>query len=111
MRAAGEVDALRMQSHHIEFRGTYRYADIDALDRALAAAREQLDAKPDDEIDWMSCFVRQGSRLWVHAHLPSGVDPLAAAAVVEVLARDAIEGIVEARRGDLPLDYFPCGIS
>jgi hypothetical protein len=98
-----------MQSQHIEFRGTYRYADIDALDRALSAAREKLDTRPHDDIDWMRCFIRQGSRLWVNADVPSGVDPMAAAAIVELLAREAVEGIVEARRGDVPVDYFPCG--
>jgi hypothetical protein len=57
----------------------------------------------------MRCFVRQGSRLWVNAEVPSGVDPGAAATIVEVLAREAVEGLVEARRGDIALDYFPCG--
>ena len=98
-----------MQTQPIEFRGTYRYADVDALDRALAAARERLDNRPEDDIDWMQCLVRQGSRLWVNADVPSGKDPMAAALIVEVLARNAIEGLVEARRGDVPLDYFPCG--
>jgi hypothetical protein len=98
-----------MQSQHIEFRGTYRYADIEALDRALVAAREQLDRRLEADIDWMRCFIRQGSRLWVNADVATGVDLIAAAAIVDVLARDAIEGLVEARRGDVSLDYFPCG--
>jgi hypothetical protein len=98
-----------MQSQPIEFRGTYRYADIAALDRALAAARERLDARPEDDIDWMRCLIRQGSRLWVSADVPSGVDPMPASLVVEVLARDAIEGLVEVTRGDVAIDYFPCG--
>ncbi|HEY5945896.1 MAG TPA: hypothetical protein VIV40_10420 [Kofleriaceae bacterium] len=98
-----------MQTEHIEFSGTYRYADPDALDRALTAAREQLDSRPEDVVDWMRCFIRQGSRLWVRAQLPSEADPIFAATLVETLARSAVEGLVEARRGDLALDYFPCG--
>ena len=94
----------------IELRGTYLYANSDALDRALAAARSRLDAElhGDRDVDWMRCFMRQGSRLWIHGQLPDAAITVAVG-VVTVLANDAVEGVVVARRGEQALDYFPCG--
>jgi hypothetical protein len=99
-----------MTNESIELRGTYLYANPDALDRALAAARSRLDAELDGdrEVDWMRCFMRQGSRLWVHGQLPDQAITLAVG-VVTVLANEAVEGLVVARRGEQALDYFPCG--
>jgi hypothetical protein len=98
-----------MQHDMIEFRGTYLYADPAALERALVAAREQLLVEDDFDIEWLRCFIKHGARLYVRAQLPCDADRFAAAAIVETLAREAVEGVVEARRDDVHVDFFPCG--
>jgi hypothetical protein len=98
-----------MQHESIEFRGTYLYADPAALERAMAAAREQAASDDDLDLEWLRSFVSHGARLYVRAQLPISADRFAAANVVETLARDAVEGVVEARRGDVALDFFPSG--
>jgi hypothetical protein len=100
-----------MRDDHIEYRGTYRYATPDALERALASAREHLD---DDELHelgqaWARFFVRSGTTLRIEATLPISADRFGTAAVLEALASTAVEGVVEARRGAHRLDLFPSG--
>ena len=100
--------------HHdaIRFHGSYRYASPDALERALAAARQWLDEEElyDLDGDWLACFVASGATLRIDTLLPIEADRHAAVAVMEALAHDALEGIVEAQRGETRLDAFPSGV-
>lgn len=92
----------------IEFDGVFRYATRDMVDLALSAARAHLDEEPVEVgVDWMRAFSQQGTSLRVRATLPVEGDRFVAAAVMELLACHAIEGVVEARRGGRPLDLFP----
>lgn len=92
----------------IEFRGSYRYPSPAELDRALAAARTRIadDDHADIEPDWTHAFQRLGATLRIDVALPHAADRYLAAAVLESLASTAIEGIVEARRGGLTLDWW-----
>ena len=87
----------------------YRYPDLIGLESALAAARALIDDEElaDMEPDWLRSFVRLGTTLRVTALLPVEADRYLAAAVLEVLARPAIEGVVEASRDGVRLDWFP----
>lgn len=101
-----------MQHDSIRFHGSYRYASPQILERALATARRWLDEEElyDLDGDWLACFVAAGAVLRIDTLLPVEADRFAAVAVMEALAEDALEGVVEARRGELRLDAFPCGI-
>lgn len=98
-----------MLNQAIEFRGTYRYTSTAELERALVAARDRIadDELADLEPDWTRAFQRLGATLRVDVQLPHSADRYLAAAVLETLASTAIEGVVEARRGGLCLDWFP----
>ena len=91
----------------IDLRGSYRYATIEALDTALDTARAQLH---DDDLDadWLRSFTKRGTTLAVHARLDLS-DPFAAAHVVETLARDAIEGVVDLAQLGHSFDSFVSG--
>jgi hypothetical protein len=90
----------------VHFHGTYRYATRENLEQAIASARAVLAEDDDGEGDaWMRCFVTRGTVLTVN--LTSRIDRFCAAAVFDLLAESAIEGAVEARLGDLHIDYFP----
>ncbi len=97
--------------HHgaIEFRGMYRYRTLSNLEGALAAARALIDDEElaDLEPDWLRSFVVRGDTLRVSAMLPVEADRYLAAAVLEVLANPAIEGVVEASRDGKRVDWFP----
>lgn len=101
-----------MQHDSIRFLGSYRYANPSVLEEALASARRWLDEEElyDLDGDWLACFVASGATLRIDTQLPLEADRFAAVAVMEALAQDALEGIVEARRGDVRLDAFPCGV-
>lgn len=103
----------KVAMHHdtIRFHGVYRYPSADVLARALASARAWLDEEElyDLEGDWLANFVTAGATLKVDTLLPLEADRYAAVAVLEALAQDAIEGVVEARRGDTRIDSFPSG--
>ena len=101
-----------MQPASIRFHGSYRYATPEALQRALEAARRWLDEEElyDLEGDWLGCFVASGATLRIDTQLPIEADRFAAVAVMEALAEHALEGIVEAQRGEQRLDAFPCGV-
>jgi hypothetical protein len=90
----------------VHFHGTYRYANRDNLERAIASARAVLADEDASEIEaaWMRCFVTRGTVLTVN--LTSRVDGFSAAAVFDVLAQAAVEGAVEARVGDRHIDLF-----
>ena len=91
----------------VHFHGTYRYATRENLEHAISSARAVLADDDASEIDaaWMRCFVTRGTVLTVN--LTSRVDRFSAAAVFDRLAESAIEGAVEARLGDLHIDFFP----
>ncbi len=95
-----------MQNLKLEFRGSFRYANHDALDRALCEARDMLD---DDELTelerrWMSFLSRTGMTVHVDAILPETTDRYIAAAVIGALARTAVAGQVHVTRGQQLLD-------
>jgi hypothetical protein len=98
-----------MATDTIEVRGSYRYPSCEELELAIAAARERID--DDDhaslEPDWLSAFVRRGTTLRIEASVPLAADRFLASAVLEALARHAIEGVVEVRSGGRCLDWFP----
>ena len=103
---------MQPQPRAIHFRGTYRYASRDALERALAAARTQLDEEevPEPSLTSLRSFASQGTKLRVDVVLPAAIEVrFAAAAVFEALAERAIEGAVEAVHAGVPVDLFPSG--
>jgi len=93
----------------VHFHGTYRYATRAGLEHAISSARAVLE--DDDAADlsaaWMRCFVTRGTVLTVN--LTSPIDRFSAAAVFDTLAQSAVEGAVEARLGELHVDFFPSG--
>lgn len=100
-----------MHQGSIWFRGTYRYPSPSVLERALATARAWLDEEELYELDgaWMGRFEARGSTLRINTQLPYEADRFAAVAVVQTLALEAVEGLVEAEHDGKPLDAFPCG--
>lgn len=99
--------------HHpaIRFQGSYRYPSPAILEAALAAARRWLDEGELDDLDgdWLGSCARAGAVLRIDTLLPVEACRFAAVAVLEALAQHAVEGLVEARRGGVRLDAFPCG--
>lgn len=100
-----------MQQDALRFMGMYRYPNPAVLARALACARAWLDEEELYELGdaWLRSFVTAGSTLRIDAILPFDGDRYAAVAVLQALALDALEGIVEATRGAVQVDQFPCG--
>lgn len=100
-----------MQHHAIWFRGTYRYPSPAVLARALTNARAWLDEEELYELEgeWLGRFDARGATLRINTQLPLDADRFAAAAVVQALALDAVEGVVEAERSGEHLDAYPCG--
>jgi hypothetical protein len=97
---------------NIEVSGSYRYPSRGQLELAIAAAREQIE--DDDhatiETDWLSTFVRRGNTLRIEATVPMAADRFLASAVLDALARHAIEGVVEVRCDGKCLDWFPSSL-
>jgi len=91
----------------VHFHGTYRYATRENLEDAISSARAVLEDEDASEIDaaWMRCFVTRGTVLTVN--LTSRIDRFSAAQVFDLLAETAVEGAVEARLGEMHIDYFP----
>ena len=100
-----------MHSEALRFHGSYRYASRQVLARALAGAQARLDEEELHDLgpSWLRSFLAAGATLQIDATLPAGGDRFAAAAVVQALALDALDGLVEARRGGLRVDAFPPG--
>jgi hypothetical protein len=100
-----------MQHESIWFRGTYRYPSVSVLERALATARAWLDEEELYDLDggWMGRFEARGATLRINTQLPYEADRFAAVAVVQTLALEAVEGVVEAEHGGKRLDVYPCG--
>jgi len=101
-----------MPAGHVRYYGSYRYSDRAALERAVTEAWTQFyDAGVDrPPLASLGRFVRQGDRLHVDLTLPAAADSrFAAAGMLEVLAKDAIDGAVEARHGTDHVDVFYSG--
>ena len=101
-----------MPPGHLRYYGSYRYDSRESLERAVTAAWMRFD---EEEVSHRSLaslgrFVKQGDRLHVDLTLPTAADVrFAAAGMFETLAKDAIEGIVEARHGTDHVDFYPSG--
>ena len=98
-----------MPPDFIRFQGRYRYSTPAALDRAIVAARSQLE---DDDVGSLRFFLKESpSSLRVDVFVPAIADDVqfAASNVFQALARDAIEGAVVARRNNRAVDFFACG--
>jgi len=96
----------------IRFHGTYRYDSHESLERAIRAARTQLDEEDvtDPSLASLRSFIKHGTTLRVDVTLPCAADVrFAAAGVFQTLAQGAIEGAVEARNGNDHVDFFPSG--
>ena len=88
---------------NLEYRGSFRYVDVNALDAAIVEATEQLDI---DDFEWMRFVSRRGTTIRVEASVPASIDRYVAAAVLGALARNAVEGCVDCKRGDALVDAF-----
>ena len=94
----------------IRFHGMYRYDSLESLERALLSAREQLDDDDVSEPALDRCVVKHGMSLRVDVALPAIAEVrFAASDMFQTLARDAIEGSVEATHGSRHVDFFPSG--
>lgn len=91
----------------IEFRGLYRYTTPMMLDDALVQVRQQLDS-PDcvEDVDWMDCFSKHGSTLYVHAKLAADAHAYFADQILRTLAVTAVQGAVEALTEGKPHEYY-----
>jgi hypothetical protein len=90
-----------------EFRGSYQYATLAQLDVALDAARAQLDSPAcDDDIEWLDCFSREGTTLYVHATLPTRLNGFFTASVLRALATTAKQGAIEVRLNGAPQEFL-----
>jgi hypothetical protein len=96
---------------NLELRGTYIYSSMHELDAALAQARALIvdDELADLDAAWLDTFVRRGSSLRVHASVPFTADQYLTTAVLQALARHAIDGVVEASQCGRCVDWFPSG--
>lgn len=92
----------------LEYRGSFRYLDRRAVDEAIDDAAEQLEDDGIHDLDraWMGYLLRRGTVVHVDAILPATADRHVAAAILAALARHAIEGCVDVRRGGHVLDAF-----
>ena len=98
--------------HAIHFHGSYRYDSRDALDRAITAARLHLDDDDltDPVLQSLRSFIRTDTSVTIDIVLPAAADArFAAAAVFDALAREAVEGAVEARQNGDQLDLYAPG--
>ena len=91
----------------IEFRGSYQYASAELLERAVTAARQNLDG---DEraarIAWPDCLTLDGTTLHLHASVGEDLKPLFLDAVLRVLSETASHGAIETRKGGKPHEYY-----
>ena len=92
----------------LEYRGSFRYIDPSAVERAIREAGDHLEDDALSELDreWMRYVRRRGTTLHVDAVLPASADRYVAAAVIGALARGAIEGCVDVMSGNDLLDAF-----
>lgn len=96
----------------IRFHGSYRYDSQASLERVLISAHAQLDDEEVGEpaLASLRCFVKHGASLRVDVLLPAIAEVrFAASDLFQLLARDAVEGAVEASHGSHHVDFFPSG--
>lgn len=86
----------------LDYRGSFRYASREDLDRALCDARDHLE----DDASWMQFLFRRGTTVFVDATLPPSADRQIAAAVLGALADTAVEGHVDVTIGSQLLDAY-----
>lgn len=89
----------------IQLRGTFRYATRGQLELALAKAHTVIDG---DEIApaWMRDVERAGATLRVDVSVPLAADQYVTAAILQIFATFAIDGVVEAMRDGRCIDWF-----
>ena len=88
----------------IEFCGSYLYATEQALDAAIVATCEQMNAEL--VAIWAECFTRENATLLVHARLPDHASDAFRLSVLETLASTALQGAIEARRDGQTHEYY-----
>ncbi len=101
-----------MPTGHLRYYGSYLYGSKEALDRAVAAAWNRFyeDDVSTPSLASMGRLIKQGDRLHVDLTLPSAADSrFAAAGMLETLAQEAVEGVVEARHGTEHVDFYCSG--
>lgn len=99
-----------MQTGQIGFYGSYRYADRDSLEGAVARARAHLQDEELEADALVRYFVRNGTALTVNVDVTDSSEMrFAAANVFLILAHGAIDGAVESRRGPTTLDVYESG--
>lgn len=96
----------------LRYYGSYSYQSREHLDRVVALAWSRFH---DEELAYpalrpMGQLVKQGARLHVDLTLSTAADARHAAAdMFDTLAREAVDGSVEARHGLEHVDYFCSG--
>lgn len=99
-----------MQQSVVRFHGSYRYASKLDLDDAISRARAHLADEDIEDATWIRYFVSRGSLLTVNVDVNDHAEHrFAAANVFLILAHGAIDGAVEARRGETTVDVFASG--
>jgi hypothetical protein len=94
----------------IRFHGAYRYATKVALEEAIALARAHVAEEELEDEAWVRYFVSSGAVLTVNVDVPDSAEyRFVAANVFLILAHGAIDGTVEARRGQATIDVFASG--
>lgn len=94
----------------VRYAGTYRFADRNALERALSQARTRIDE--DDDLaalegGWIRCFVMSDDLLTINLALPALAEhQFVATEVFATLSRDAVEGSVRATVDDVAVCVF-----
>lgn len=98
-----------MPPGHLRYYGSYRYDSREALERAVTAAWSSFyDEETSHRVDGQ--LVKQGAQLHVDLTLSTAADSrFAAAGMLDVLARAAIAGSVEARHGSDHVDFYCSG--
>lgn len=103
---------MHMPPQLIRFHGTYRYDSLESLERALSSARAQLDDEDvgDVVLAPLRCLVKYGTSLRIDMVLPAVAEVrFAASDMFQTLAREAVEGAVEASHDAHHVDFFPSG--
>ncbi len=102
---AAIADNVHMPPGHLHYYGSYRYDSRETLQRAVAQASNEFfeeDGGPPS-----LGLIQQGLRIHVDLTLSAAADSrFAAAGMLEVLASNAIDGVVEARHGSDHVDFY-----
>lgn len=97
-----------MPPGHLHYYGSYRYESRETLERVAAAA---VSSFYDEDVAHPSLgLIKQGLRIHVDLTLSTAADSrFAAAGMLEVLASNAVDGVVEARHGSQHVDFYCSG--